>query len=373
MTDQNSKKDRKATKSKKVEQAKPEEAPAAQVNLYNNIKTALQAIQALPAKSSEHIYKTYPYEHIHYSFINLGLKVRAGKISSHTEICNKILTNFRDALEEISQKDQIFVRYVEAKLTTCKNILSEFIKLEEAMQAVFSFLFQVISIISLDADVEKAKIWLINRIEDYMLQKFNNAETLIIENSIKLIKNDDHILTTTHSDVIVRLIEEAVRAGIYFTVYIIYDPHSEKSKRDCLRLENAGAKVIMTNYSNLAYFMNIINKVFISGNVMYQNGYLLASSGISTIALFAKKYRKPLYVLISSFKFVDKTTINSLNVNESNYDAKNPLAVVNLEYDLVPSKLISLLITEIGLMPPTSVPVVLREFKYDYESLNYEE
>lgn len=373
MSEANHKKDKRVQKPKKTDQQKPQEEIVTKVHLYNNIKTSLQAIQSLPPKNSEHIYKTYPFEHIHYNFIKLGLKVRAGKITSHTEICNNILTYFRDILEEMNEKDYVFVRYIEIKLTTCRNILCEFIRLDEAMQNVFNFLFQIISIISLNADIDKAKNWLIQKIDDYVLQKFNNAETLIIENSIKLIKNEDHILTTTHSDIIVRLIEEAVRSGVDFTVYIVYDPQNEKSKFDCLRLQRAGAKVIMTNYSNLAYFMNMINKVFISGNVMYQNGYLLANSGVSTIALFAKKYRKPLYVLISSFKFVEKTLIDSLVVNESNYDANNQLGIVNLEYDLVPSRLISLLITEIGLMPPTSVPVILREFKYDYESLNYEE
>ena len=373
MNEANHKKDKKAAKSKKQDAPPKIEVTASRVHLYNNIKTSLEAIQSLPPKSSESIYKVYPFEHIHYSFINLGLKVRAGKITSHTEICNKILTNFRDILEDMHEKDQVFVRYVETKLTTCKNILAEFIHLDESMQNVFNFLFQVNSIISLNADMDKACRWLIDRIDDYVMQKFKNAETLIIENSIKLIKTDDHILTTTHSNIIVRLVEEAVRAGINFTVYIVYDPQSEKSKQDCLRLQRTGANIVMTNYSNMAYFMNIVNKVFVSGNVMYQNGYLLANSGVSTIALFAKKFRKPLYVLVSSFKFSDKTLIDSLVVNESNYDVNDPDRVIRLEYDLVPSRLISLLITEIGLMPPTSVPVILREFKFDFESLNYEE
>lgn len=373
MSEPNQKKEKRAQKPKKPETQKPEEEPPAQIHLYNNIKSTLQSIQSLPIKSSEHIYKTYPFEHIHYSFINLGLKVRAGKITSHTEICNKILTNFRDILEEMNEKEQVFVRYVETKLTTCKSILAEFIRFDEAIINVFNFLYQIISVISLNASPDKAKNWLIQKINDYVLQKFTNAETLIIENSIRLIKKDDHILMTTHSNMTDRLIEEAVKNGIDFTVYIVYDPSNEQSKHDCLKLQKTGAKVVMTNYSNLAYFMNIINKVFVSGNIIYQNGYLLANSGVATIALFAKKYRKPLYVLIKSFKFSEKTLIDSLVVNESNYDSKNPSCTVNLSYDLVPSRLISLLITEIGLMPPTSVPVILREFKYDFESLKYEE
>jgi translation initiation factor eIF-2B subunit delta len=36
-------------------------------------------------------------------------------------------------------------------------------------------------------------------------------------------------------------------------------------------------------------------------------------------------------------------------------------------YDLTPTKFISMVFTEIGQIPPTSVPVILREFqKYNY-------
>jgi len=35
---------------------------------------------------------------------------------------------------------------------------------------------------------------------------------------------------------------------------------------------------------------------------------------------------------------------------------------------------LSLLVTEVGLMPPTTVPVILREFQlFDFENLEYNE
>lgn len=41
--------------------------------------------------------------------------------------------------------------------------------------------------------------------------------------------------------------------------------------------------------------------------------------------------------------------------------------------DVIPNQLISLLVTEIGLMPPTTVPVILREFEIEFRKLHYEE
>lgn len=47
---------------------------------------------------------------------------------------------------------------------------------------------------------------------------------------------------------------------------------------------------------------------------------------------------------------------------------KGTLPVLNLVYDVMPIDFITLIVTEFGLIPPTSVPVILRE-KRDDEAL----
>jgi translation initiation factor eIF-2B subunit delta len=41
------------------------------------------------------------------------------------------------------------------------------------------------------------------------------------------------------------------------------------------------------------------------------------------------------------------------------------LSVLNLVYDVMPIDFITLIVTEFGLIPPTSVPVILREKRDD--------
>ena len=43
----------------------------------------------------------------------------------------------------------------------------------------------------------------------------------------------------------------------------------------------------------------------------------------------------------------------------------NPFDVINLRYDLTPARLLSMIATETGLIPPTSIPVLLRELRND--------
>ena len=53
--------------------------------------------------------------------------------------------------------------------------------------------------------------------------------------------------------------------------------------------------------------MNKMNKVFCGGNCIYANGYMMSNAGSAITALFAKKFRKPFYALIRTFKFINKT------------------------------------------------------------------
>ena len=39
--------------------------------------------------------------------------------------------------------------------------------------------------------------------------------------------------------------------------------------------------------------------------------------------------------------------------------------VLNLIYDAMPSDFVTLIVTEFGLIPPTSVPVILREYRQE--------
>jgi translation initiation factor 2B subunit (eIF-2B alpha/beta/delta family) len=40
----------------------------------------------------------------------------------------------------------------------------------------------------------------------------------------------------------------------------------------------------------------------------------------------------------------------------------HPLQLLNLVYDVTPSTFITMVVTEVGMIPPTSVPVILREY-----------
>ncbi len=64
----------------------------------------------------------------------------------------------------------------------------------------------------------------------------------------------------------------------------------------------------------------------------------------------------------------DLVNTNSPSNSLSNWKDITSLSLLNLMYDVTPPELISLVITEIGMVPCTSVPVVLRVKHAEKES-----
>ena len=111
----------------------------------------------------------------------------------------------------------------------------------------------------------------------------------------------------------------------------------------------------------------------------------MSSIGSSQIALVAKSFNVPVVVCCETYKFCEKVQtdalvnnelgnpMNLLNFSSKTQNQKSPLAhwtqenketeninILNLVYDVTPPDLISCVVTDIGMLPCTSVPVVLR-------------
>lgn len=335
---------------------------------FNNLRINISSIKKITPKQTSQIYNTYPYQHISYSIIKLGLQISKNKFSSHSEICQKILETIRDIIIETSGEDKIFTRYIEKKIIILQKILEEFIRLDETMMNLFEYFYELLKIIPLKAQFDKAKIWFVDKIDDYIERRIVTAADMLSEHGAKIIKNGDNILILSLTDTIKNTLLKSLENGINFNIYLVLEKENQNQKKMAFFLQKKGINVICTNNANLSYFMNKVNKVFTDGFCIYSNGYLTAKSGIGISAIFAKKFRKPFYVFIRTFKFSEKTQIDSFMANESFVDEEGK---VFLEKDLVPDRLLSLLVTEIGLMPPTTVPVILREFGFDFEKTSF--
>lgn len=98
----------------------------------------------------------------------------------------------------------------------------------------------------------------------------------------------------------------------------------------------------------------------------------------------ATESRKPVIVCCETFKFSEAVQLDSICNNElgdpdaivsaappekqavlEDWHDVPSLRMLNLQYDLTPQSLVTVCATEAGLVPPSSVPVLLRAFKRD--------
>lgn len=155
-----------------------------------------------------------------------------------------------------------------------------------------------------------------------------------------------------------------------------------------------------------------VSKVFLGAHALLANGYVMSRVGTSQIALVAKAFNVPVLVCCETYKFCERVQTDSFVSNELgmkikmsprvvlfcvdgfhfvfiwnkfsmcvNFLSDDPddlivsragkthlerwqdvssLGLLNLAYDVTPPDFVDLVITDLGMIPCTSVPVVLR-------------
>lgn len=161
------------------------------------------------------------------------------------------------------------------------------------------------------------------------------------------------------------------------------------------------APLLPCNYVPLAgaaAAMRGVTRVLLGASGVLSNGAVVAPSGTAMVAALAKSRRVPVIVVAESYKFTDRIQLDAIVHNELGASAEIarvgvsvtgevmaepqlevrfrgdetvaslPFQVINLRYDLTPAKLVSMVATETGLLPPTSIPVLLRELRSEAEA-----
>ena len=100
---------------------------------------------------------------------------------------------------------------------------------------------------------------------------------------------------------------------------------------------------------------------------MLSNGNLQGQVGTSLLACIANNFKKPVIAFCHTFQFWDKIMLDSLQKNNFSrvqcVDQQDGTRYnrMELEYDITPATYINMVCCEFGYIPPTSVPVVMRE------------
>jgi len=209
----------------------------------------------------------------------------------------------------------------------------------------------------------------------------------IEENGVNKIHDGDVILVYAASYIVERILCRAHVMGKSFSV-IVVDANPKYEGRTLLnKLVSHGIRCTYALLTAVSYLIKEVSKVFLGAHSLLSNGAVVSRTGSAVVAMMAHANNVPVLVACETFKFHERAQLDSICWNElenpddllsspmhsqtatqlQGWKDINKLILLNLAYDLTPMDHVSVVVTEVGLIPPTSVPVVIREANHKSE------
>lgn len=148
------------------------------------------------------------------------------------------------------------------------------------------------------------------------------------------------------------------------------------------RLLVKGLRCTYTHINAVSYIMHEVTRVFLGASSVFANGTLYSRVGTACVAMVAHAFGVPVLVCCEAYKFHERVQLDSICSNElgnpdaiskvhdrmdvnllDNWTTKENLQLLNLTYDATPADYISMIITDYGMVPTTSVPVIVRQYR----------
>lgn len=238
-----------------------------------------------------------------------------------------------------------------------------------------------ISKVDIDEPDSSAKEALCEAIDEYIRDRVILADTVIAKSaSEQCIKDGDVILTYAKSSIVQQTLAQAYNDGRKFRVIIVDSRPLFEGKALARGLVDIGMDVKYCLMNGLSNCIRDATKVLLGAHAMMSNGRLFSRIGTAQVAMEANDFDIPVIVLCESIKCTEKVALDSIVLNEvappdelllpstgsefsgslARWRETKNLQLLNLMYDVTPADYIAMIVTELGIVPPSSVPVLQR-------------
>ncbi|XP_060908141.1 translation initiation factor eIF-2B subunit delta isoform X1 [Labrus mixtus] len=315
---------------------------------------------------------------IHPVIVRLGLQYSQGIVAGSNARSVALLHAFKQVIRDYTTPpNEELSRDLVNKLKPYISFLNQCRPLSASMGNAIKYIKKEISNIPSQCKEEEAKTKLLNCIECYINEKIVLAAKAIAKYSIEKISDGDVILVYGCSSLVNHILCEAFEKDRKFRV-IVVDSRPRLEGREALRrLVQRGISCTYVLISAVSYILPEVSKVFLGAHALLANGYVMSRVGTSQIALVAKTFNVPVLVCCETYKFCERVQTDSFVSNElddpddlivtrkgktqlEHWQQVPLLGLLNLVYDVTPPDFVDLVITDLGMIPCTSVPVVLR-------------
>ncbi|XP_016353525.1 translation initiation factor eIF-2B subunit delta-like [Sinocyclocheilus anshuiensis] len=315
---------------------------------------------------------------IHPSIVRLGLQYSQGIIAGSNARSVALLHAFKQVIQDYNTPpNEELSRDLVNKLSPYISFLSQCRPLSASMGNAIKYIKKEISNIPSQCKEEEAKGELQACIDSYINEKIILASEAISKYAIEKISNGDVILVYGCSSLVNHILCEAFEKQRKFRVIVVDSRPRLEGRETLRRLVKKGIRCTYVLVSALSYVLPEVSKVFLGAHALLANGYVMSRVGTSQIALVAKAYNVPVLVCCETYKFCERVQTDSFVSNElddpddlivtrngkthlENWQTVKSLGLLNLVYDVTPPDFVDLVITDLGMIPCTSVPVVLR-------------
>uniref|UniRef100_A0A8C8SNX4 Translation initiation factor eIF2B subunit delta n=1 Tax=Pelusios castaneus TaxID=367368 RepID=A0A8C8SNX4_9SAUR len=315
---------------------------------------------------------------IHPAVLQLGLQYSQGILNGSNARCLALLQVFKQVIRDYSTPpNEELSRDLVSRLKPYISFLNQCRPLSASMGNAIKYLKKEISGLSSTLREEEAKGALQDSIDKYMREKIQLAAEAISKYAFEKISDRDVILVYGCSSLVNRTLCDAHAKGRAFRVIVVDSRPRLEGRHTLRRLVHEGIRCTYVTITAISYVLPEVSKVLLGAHALLANGSVMSRVGTSQIALVSKAYNVPVLVCCETYKFCERVQTDSFVSNELDdpddlivpskggaqlrgWMENSFLRLLNLVYDVTPPDLVDLVITDLGMIPCTSVPVVLR-------------
>ncbi|XP_046614921.1 translation initiation factor eIF-2B subunit delta [Neodiprion virginianus] len=318
---------------------------------------------------------------IHPALIRLGVQYANKIIVGSNARCVALLSAIKQLINDFERPPQVdFTRGLEASLQESAAYLHRCRPIAVSMQNALKHLKWQMSQLSTTISDEDAKTKLQDAIDTYIREQIELAGKAISDTIKSKISNGDVILTYAFSSLIHNILVEAHKDRKQFRVIIVDGRPWLEGKEQMRRLVRHGIECSYVLINALSFIMPEVSKVFLGAHAILANGAVMSRAGTAQVALMAKAFNVPVLVACETHKSCERVQTDSFVYNEigdadelayhwsnnakksvlTNWKTKKSLDLLNITFDVTPADLVSAVVTELAILPCTSIPVILR-------------
>ncbi len=222
-----------------------------------------------------------------------------------------------------------------------------------------------------DGDLKDLMTTTINSAEEF-IEGSNQAVKDIAEIGSNRIQDKEIIMTHCHSTAATSVIKKAYEKDKIEKVYVKETRPRYQGRITAQELAETGMPVEIVVDGAARHFMKKVDKVIIGADSIAANGAVINKIGTADLGLVAHEQGALLMVAAETYKFHPETISGEMiKIEERDIDEVVPedirkdfpenLKVRNPAFDALPPEYINVIVTENGIIPPQSAPLILRD------------